>query len=119
MIVGVGDAGGWVAVGVEVAVAVAVAVAVGVNVAVAVAVGVNVAVGVEVGVNVGVGDTIGVIVGVGVGPQAPTDSTVVEGLPLGAPPATKPRVLYVLVAEPPSCEVLSEGPTLQVSLTGS
>ena len=88
-------------VGVGVGVGLTVEVGVAVDVGVAVAVGVNLAVGVTVGVNVAVGVTVGVGLGV---PQLPTDSTVVEAAPPAPPPATKPRMLYGAVAEPPSCE---------------
>src|SRR5881396_2018963 len=92
-----------------------VGVGVGVNVADGVGVGVNVADGVGVGVNVAVAVAVGVGVGV---PHGPVDSTVVVAAPPAPPPATNPRVLNRLVAEPPSWLALYCGPARHVLLPG-
>ncbi|PYK66608.1 MAG: hypothetical protein DME50_04925 [Verrucomicrobia bacterium] len=70
-----------------------------------------------VGVGVGVGVAVGVGVGVPVG-HGPVDSTVVVAPPPGPPPATNPRVLNTLVAEPPSWLALYSGPARHVLLPG-
>src|SRR5436309_5001620 len=71
------------------------------------------------GVAVAIGVGVGVGVGLGLGfPQLLTVSTVVEAVPSRPPPATKPRVLYTAVADPPTCGATSDGPARQLLVPG-